>query len=123
MAIADNNISELNQVDNGIMEYIQEINDLGYVTVMSCSGMKEDHYEVEKCPFICFNYPELSGDELKSYLRFLGDSLFNANWFIEFFNRNVSGYLPWGLNDSNIENRFKKLINNLKLRDSMKFSY
>jgi hypothetical protein len=116
-------ISEIHNLDNGIVKYIQEINTLGYKTIMSCSGMEKDHYKRQKPPFICFNFPELSNHELRKFLSFLGDCLYNSNWYVEYFPRHIVGYLPWGLNDSDIEYRFKKLLNNLRTRDFFKYSY
>lgn len=117
------NTSGIYGIDGGINKYIQEINNLGYKTIMSCSGMKRDHYEKYKCPFICFERPNLSDNELIKYLEFIGDCLFNSNWFVEYYPRYIIGYLPWGLTDSNIEKRFQKFVNNLKMRDFFKYSY
>ena len=122
----DNNhqgIGEVQNVDDGIVKYIQLINNLGYKTIMSCSGMEKDHYNKEKCPFICFIPPVLSKHNLSKYLCFLGDCLYNSNWYVEFFPRYIVGYLPWGLNDSEIEFRFQKLVTNLHTRDFFKYSY
>ncbi len=117
------NSSEIHGIDNGISHYIQEINSLGYPTIMSCSGMEQDHYEKEKCPYICFERPNLSDEELIRYMQFIGDCFYNSNWFVEYFPRYIIGYLPWGLDDSNIETRFKKFVHNLKMRDFFKYSY
>lgn len=117
------NFSEIHSVDNGISQYIQEINSLGYTTIMSCSGMEQDHYEKEKCPYICIDRPNLSDDDLIKYLQFIGDCFYNSNWFVEYFPRYIIGYLPWGLDDSNIETRFQKFVHNLKMRDFFKYSY
>jgi len=116
--------SEMFNLDGGISHYIQDINNMGHKTVMSCSGMEQDHYKKEKCPFICFEKPQLSNDDdLIKYLKFIGDCFYNSNWFVEYFSQYVVGYLPWGLNDSNIKRRFKKFVNNLKLRDGFNYSY
>jgi hypothetical protein len=123
MAIVDNQFCELNHIDHGITDFIQEINNLGYKTIMSCSGMKKDHYELEKCPFICIDRPEASKEEIFSYLCFIGDCFYNSNFFVEFFSRYIIGYLPWGLDDSNIEKRFQKFVNNLKNWDFFNNSY
>ena len=117
------NTCEMYGIDSGITKYIQDINTLGYKTIMSCSGMKKDHYEKDKCPFICFERPHLSDDDLIKYIQFIGDCLFNSNWFVEYFPRYIIGYLPWGLNDSNIEKRFQKFLHNLRMRDFFKYSY
>ena len=117
------NFSEICGIDHGISQFIQEINSLGYMTIMSCSGMKQDHYEKEKCPYICFEQPNLSHEELIKYMQFLGDCFYNSNWFVEYFPRYIVGYLPWGLDDSIIENRFQKFVCNLKMRDFFKYSY
>lgn len=117
------NTCEIHGVDNSISPYIQEINNLGYKTIMSCSGMEKDHSGKEKCPFICFDRPNLSNDDLIRYLQFIGDCFFNSNWFVEYFPRYIIGYLPWGLDDSNIERRFQKFVNNLRKRDFFKYSY
>ncbi|MFX1567700.1 MAG: hypothetical protein ACFFCV_04950 [Promethearchaeota archaeon] len=114
---------ELNNIDNGIAPFIQEINSLGYKTIMSCSGMKKDHKETEKCPFICFERPRLSGEEMILFLRFLGDCLYNSNWDVEYFSCYVIGYLPRGLDDPDIKKRFKKFLANLKNRDIFTHSY
>lgn len=113
----------INNVDNGIVQFIQEINNLGYRTVMSCSGMKEDHFETFKRPFICFGLPQLAGEEMLLFLRFLGDCLFNSNWDVQYFSQYVVGYLPWGLKDSKIKRRFQKFLLNLKNMDFFKHSY
>ncbi|MFX1340189.1 MAG: hypothetical protein ACFFDK_16380 [Promethearchaeota archaeon] len=117
------NTCEIYGIDGGIIKYIQEINTLGYRTIMSCSGMKKDHYGTHKCPFICFEMPKLSNNNEIKYLQFIGDCLFNSSWFVEYFPRYIVGYLPWGLNDSIIEQRFQKFVNNLKMRDFFKYSY
>jgi hypothetical protein len=114
---------ELHNIDNGIALFIQEINILGYKTLMSCSGMKKDHNEAEKCPFICFEKPRLSGEEMIIFLRFLGDCLYNSNWYVEYFSCYVVGYLPWGLDDTDIKKRFQKFLTNLKTMDFFTHSY
>ncbi len=113
----------MNKVDKCIAKYIKQINNLGYQTVLSCSGMQRDHYNDRKCPFICFVPPHLFGEEMNQYLRFIGDCLYNSNWFVEFFPHYIVGYLPWGLKDSNIKNRFHKFVSNLRMRDFFKHSY
>ena len=113
----------LTDLDKGITDYIQEINDLGYSTYMSCSGMKEDDHDKEQCPFICFCPIDLADEELVKFYRFLGDSFYNSNWFVEYISNYVIGYLPWGLSDSNIKDRFERLIQNLKMMDFFKNSY
>ena len=104
-------------LDDGIIQYIKEINNLGYRTVMSCSGMKKDHVEIQQCPFICFEWPLLSGKEMLFFLRFIGDCLYNSNWDVVYFSHYIIGYLPWGLNDIDINERFKKFVINLKSMD------
>jgi len=101
-------------VDKGIVHYIQEINNLGYKTVLSCSGMKRDHNNIKKGPFICFERPRLSGGEVLLFLRFIRDCLYNSNWDVRFLSRYVIGYLPWGLEDSDIKKRFQKFVTILK---------
>jgi hypothetical protein len=110
--------------DNGISKYIQQINELGYKTIMSCSGMDKEHKQKEKCPFICFAKPkDLSKEDISKYFCFIGDCLYNSNWFVECFSRNLVGYLPWGLDDSDIDRRFQKFLLNLRIRDFFKHSY
>jgi len=113
----------INNVDNGIVQFIQEINNLGYRTVLSCSGTKEDHFETFRCPFICFSWPQLAGEEMLLFLRFIGDCLYNSNWDVRYFSQYVVGYLPWGLKDSKIKRRFQKFLLNLKNMDFFKHSY
>ncbi len=114
----------ISNVDDGIVQLIQEINNLGYRTVMSCSGTKEDHFEASlKCPFICFSWPQLVGEEMHLFLRFIGDCLYNSNWEVQYFSQYVVGYLPWGLTDSKIKRRFQKFLLNLKKMDFFKHSY
>jgi len=93
-------------MDNGIIQYIEEINNLGYKTVMSCSGMKKDHVDAKKCPFICFEWPRLSGQDLFLFLSFIGDCLYNSNWDV-----------------ADIKVRFKKFVINLKIMNFLKQSY
>ena len=112
----------INNADNGIVQFIQEINNLGYRTVMSCSGTKEDHFETYRCPFICFGWPQLTGEKMVLFLRFIGDCLYNSNWDVQHFSQYVVGYLPWGLKDSLIKRRFQKLLLNLKNMDFFKHS-
>jgi len=123
MISKDKEFFNLDNVDNGIAHFIQEINDMGYKTIMSCSGMKEDHFKVEKCPFICFDWPRLSGEEIILFLRFLGDCFYNSNWYVEYFSRYVVGYLPSGLKDKDIKKRFQKFVSNLRVMDYFKHSY
>ncbi len=113
----------INNVDNGIVQFIQEINNLGYRTVMSCSGTKEDHIETFRCPFICFGWPQLAGEEMLLFLRFIGDCFYNSNWDVQYFSQYVVGYLPWGLEDSKIKRLFQKFLLNLKNMDFFKHSY
>jgi len=114
----------ISNVDNGIVQLIQEINNLGYRTVMSCSGTKEDHLEAFiRSPFICFSWPQLVGEEILLFLRFIGDCLYNSNWEVQYFSQYVVGYLPWGLEDSKIKRRFQKFLLNLKNMDFFKHSY
>jgi len=101
-------------VDNGIVRYIKEINNLGYKTVLSCSGMKRDHSKAKICPFICFERPRLSGEAILLFLRFIRDCLYNSNWDIRFISRYVIGYLPGGLDDIEIKERFRKLVSILR---------
>lgn len=110
-------------LDNGIKQNIEEINNLGYKTVMSCSGMKKDHVDATKCPFICLEWPRLSGQDLLLFLSFIGDCLYNSNWDVEYFSHYVIGYLPWGLTDTDIKERFKKFVINLKIMNFLKQSY
>ena len=112
----------IDNLDNGIVQFIQKINNLGYKTVMSCSGMKKDHLGVKKfvakkCPFICISWPHLSGEEMLLFLRFIGDCLYNSNWNVQYFSYYVVGYLPWGLNDAIIKRRFQKFLFNLRIMD------
>jgi len=116
-------IFETNNLDNGIIQYIEEINNLGYKTVMSCSGMKKDHVDATKCPFICFEWPRLPGQDLFLFLSFIGDCLYNSNWDVVYFPHYVIGYLPCGLNDTDIKVRFKKFVINLKIMNFLKQSY
>ena len=116
-------IHTFEDLDDGIKDYIQELNDLRYVTYMSCSGMKGDHHEGEICPFLCFCPLKLADEELVKYYRFLGDCFFNSNWFVEYLADFVIGYLPYGLSDAIIKERFERLIRNLKMRDFFKNSY
>ena len=113
----------LTDLDNGIADYIHEINDLGYKTYLSCSAMKEDVHDKEQCPFICFCPIDLAGEELVNYYRFLGDCFYNSNWFVEYISHYVIGYLPWGLSDSKIRDRFERLIQNLKMMNFFNHSY
>ncbi len=114
------------KIDRGIVEHLKKINHLGYKTIMSCSGMEKDHDEKnnDRCPYICFDKPQFTEkDELNVFIRFLGDSLYNSNWFVEIFYPYVVGYLPKKLSDEVIKVRFQKLVNTLKLRDFFKYSY
>ncbi len=113
----------INNVDSGIVQFIQEINNLGYRTVLSCSGTIEDHFGTLRCPFICFGWPQLAGEEMLLFLRFIGDCLYNSNWDVRYFSHYVVGYLPWGLRDSKIKRRFQKFLLNLKNMDFFKHSY
>ena len=118
----------INNVDNGIVHFIQEINNLGYKTVMSCSGMKKDHlvaktFVAKKCPFICISWPNLLGEEMLLFRRFIGDCFYNSNWEVQYFSHYVVGYLSWGLNDTVINRRFQKFLFNLKKMDFFKYSY
>ena len=113
----------INNVDNGIVKYIQEINNLGYKTVLSCSGMKMDHIKNKNCPFICFERPHLSGEEILRFLRFIRDCLYNSNWDVKFISRYVIGYLPGGLDDTEIKERFQKLVSILKRMIFLRYNY
>ena len=88
---------------------------------MSCSGMKKDHHVAEKIPFICFGWPQLSGEEMLLFIRFIGDCLYNSNWDVHYFSQYIVGYLPWGLNDTHIKERFQKFVSNLKTMDFFKY--
>ena len=123
MISKDKDYFALDKIDTGIAPFIQEINSLGYKTLMSCSGMKKDHKEAAKCPFICFERPRLSGDEMILFLRFLGDCFYNSNWDVEYISRYVVGYLPKGLDDPDIKKRFQKFLLNLKTFDFFTHSY
>ena len=65
----------------------------------------------------------ITGEELVKYYRCLGDCFYNSNWFVEYISHYVIGYLPWGLSDSIIKDRYKRLIQNLKMMNFFNHSY
>ena len=123
MTIIYQEIYKIFDLDNGIIKYIQEINNLGYKTIMSCSGMRKDHYHTDNYPFICFTLKELNKRSLNKFFSFITDCLYNSNWYVELYPLYIIGYLPLGLNDSDIENRFQKLLKNLRMQEFFKKSY
>ncbi len=92
-------------VDIGIIKYLRIINDMGFITLSSCSGMKRDHIGEEKFySYINFEKRTPSNDEL------LMDCLKKAGFSVSIKDKAISGRLSEKMSDSDIKKSFENLI-------------
>lgn len=114
-------------VDVGISKYIKELNDWGYETCMSCSGMEWDNHDHElDFPSIFFVKPShLKHKEMK-YFDLLSQSLKRAGFAVEFQPslKNIQwviGYIYSRVSkDDGIDQKFRTLVNLLTKKDYFK---
>jgi len=131
-------------VDGGIARYIKKFNKMGYSTKMSCSGMICDGHEIKKGnrPFISFERPKSAGDEYEKYFKFLASCFNQINeleneksslalekeifWYLSIqpFELRITSnilsitvYLPLGIVDEKIHEKFEELLELLAQKD------
>lgn len=131
-------------VDAGIARYIEEFNELGYSTKMSCSGMKVDGHDGqnENRPYISFDRPRDLKLNYTEYFKLLTSCFIRLNaleeqkihinckdkifWYLTFqpYNRTnpanlvgMTSYLPLGLKDESINEKLEELLHMLRKID------
>ena len=131
-------------VDAGIARYIKIINRLGYPTKMSCSGMESDGHLTKNGnrPHISFKRPIKPSINVSDYFKVLSSCFIKLNeieeymypnnpekkifWYLSFQPKNtispvdlrsLTTYLPLGLKDKQIRDKFDELVQLLKKID------
>ncbi len=134
-------------VDGGIARFIKNFNKWGYITKMSCSAMISDGHDktLGYRPFISFERPSESESDAELYFKFLVtvfkeinyleelrlpyDPEQRAYWYLNFQPLNsidlsevhgLNAYLPYGLSDEKIFEKFKELHSFLRQKDYFK---
>jgi len=131
-------------IDAGIARYIKIINKLGYLTKMSCSGMKSDGHIAKNGnrPHVSFDRPISPSLNVTEYFKVLASCFIKLNkleedmypinpekrifWYLSFQPhasknpedlQNLTTFLPLGLKDEQIRNKFEELVQILKKID------
>ncbi|MBN1801929.1 MAG: hypothetical protein JW891_10510 [Candidatus Lokiarchaeota archaeon] len=134
-------------VDGGIARFIKNFNKWGYTTKMSCSAMISDGHNIKLGyrPFISFERPSEEESNPEVYFRFLVsvfkevnyleelrlpyDPELRAYWYLNFQPLNskdlsevkgLNAYLPYGMPDDKIFEKFKELHSFLRQKDFFK---
>jgi len=114
-------------VDAGLSKYLKELNDWGYKTCMSCSGMEWDNHNRElDIPSIFFVKPSHKKHKEMKYFIFLSQSLKRAGFVVEYQPslKNIQwviGYIYSRVSkDDDIDRKFRTLVNLLTKRDYFK---
>ena len=131
-------------VDAGIARYIKSFIKMGYSTKMSCSGSSADGHNKSKGnrPFISFERPDSAGNDYEKYFTFLASCFTQINelekerdfhaserwilWYLSIqpFDLRITSniisitvYLPLGVGDEKIYEKFDELLEVLSQKD------
>ena len=114
------------ELDPGIANIIETINEYGYTTTKGCcSGLKNEHDEGKLgIPYIFFGEPVVmkEGFEPKYYFEFLAYTLTKCGFIPVNFSKKkpikiLIGYLPEKLSDFGVLSKFEALCERLIKRD------
>jgi len=118
------------EIDSSIAVIIEEINNLGYTTDASCSGLRPDHdKDMQGTPYIIFKAPNFENGNINKeyYFKFLAYALERCGFIPVSVAQSgpitdLIGYMPGTLSDFGVLSKFEALCVMLRKRDFLNMS-